>query len=111
MKARSAAQRFAGALYVALSIALSGALPVLEARAIAESPVSHVESPTEAKCPPTHDHLACNFCRVLRQLSRGEPALPADFIVRGSIAAPQPHVESRAAGGPTDVTRSRAPPV
>lgn len=103
--------RFVGAVYVALSIALSGALPVLEARAIAESPVSHVESPTEAKCPPTHDHWACNFCRVLRQMARGESASPADFIASGSIAAQQQRDESRAAGGQTDVTRSRAPPV
>ena len=54
------------ALLLVLQFAVVAAVPLADAavEAIARDGPAHLESQNGAPCPPGHDHVQCEFCRV-----------------------------------------------
>lgn len=57
-------------------------------------PRPHIEARNDSPCPPTHDELSCQICRVLGRML-GAPARPA--------ATPDPNVTVYLASAPTQL--------
>lgn len=69
-------RRSIAVVVLAQSAALALLLPMVDARAeIASGDVrEHVEQPGSRECPPLHDEIACQLCRVLRLAASPAPS-------------------------------------
>jgi hypothetical protein len=76
---------------LALHVTVLGTAPIADAIAEASSARTfvHIEAPGRNKCPPVHDDLTCQFCRVVSHNQFGSvSALP--LFAAASIHVPGP---------------------
>jgi hypothetical protein len=101
------------ALLLVVQCAFAAAIPLADAvvEAIARDGPAHLESQNSAPCPPGHDHLQCQFCRVAGTtlVASTEPvSVPRTTAVRHFAAARADRVfASPVTAGPLG---PRAPP-
>lgn len=112
-RSSSAPRRLLAALSLLLHLAVLGVVPLADAAADGGAGRAAVHRPGEhdTRCPPLHDHLYCQLCRVLD--ARGpapEPPLPPRFAaaLRPSPLPSRPAAPP--AGAPVSSLGARAPP-
>lgn len=110
----ASARNLTATVSLLLHLLVVGVVPFVEAGADTHEldHIVHVEAPDEDTCPPLHDHLTCQYCRVLardqmiaQRIDVARVQLPTHPIAIGDIAPPVPD----------DIVRSallpRAPPI
>lgn len=104
--------RTASWVLLILQLLVAGVVPVLDARAEAESlgAVAHVEALGAADCPQVHHQADCQLCRVLRPMATavapvGPPPCEQTRDVPATAVLGSPHATDWATNA-----RPRAPP-
>lgn len=108
--------RRSGALLLALlQLSAVGLAPAVDAgaQAAAQAATLGVEAPDTERCGTHHDHVTCQFCRVLGLAGTMAPAGPSALVARIPVLAVGAPSVDPALAGPTVCggVGSRAPPL
>jgi hypothetical protein len=113
MRGSSELRRAVASAVLVMSTASAALLPLADAYAeiAAATPHSHVEAPGTSGCPPAHDEIACQLCRVLRLVGSGSTGSDDLLSVDGALALPPTRRIARPVTRLEPSSSPRAPPV